>query len=150
MATTQRRKVTTQKERQEVQIKNFLEDRVRSPYQHTPVFNPVELCTCDSSDAMICAQCRPILSRYADPFKTMVHQGTALKKQKRTNPTLSALIPFHTGTLSNKMIGCSLHYGELLVLLCLYLRCSWYIEEKTSSSKANQAATITASYSGDV
>ena len=86
MANTRQRRVTMQKERQEMRIKNFLDGRARSPYQHTPVLNPVELCTCDSSDTMICAQCRPILSRYTDPFKTTVYQGTALKKRKSTNP----------------------------------------------------------------
>ena len=93
MATTRQRKMTTRKERHEVRIANFLEGRARSPYKHTPTFDPVELCsTCDSSD--VCAQCRPILSRYADPFKTMVHQGTALKKRKSINPN-----PKRTGSI---------------------------------------------------
>jgi hypothetical protein len=96
MTTTQRRKMTTRKERHEERITNFLEGRARSPYKHTPVLNPVDQCACDSSDVDVCAQCRPILVRYADPFKTMVQQGTALKKRKCTNPNpkRSGSIPY--------------------------------------------------------
>ena len=39
-----------------------------------------------SSATGICAQCYPVLSRHADTFKGMVHQGTELKKKKKVNP----------------------------------------------------------------
>ena len=117
MATTRQRSDYAEREARNAD-QEFLDGQVRSPYQHTPVVNPVELCTCDSYDTMICAQCRPIISRYADPFKTMVHQGTSLKKQKCTTPTLSTLIPFHTGMLSNKMIGCSPMFLTLWGITC--------------------------------
>ena len=38
------------------------------------------------SQTTVCAQCYPVLSRHADTFKDMVHQGTELKKKKKINP----------------------------------------------------------------
>ena len=54
----------------------------------------------------VCAQCRPILVRYADTFKTMVHQGNALKKRKRTNPNpkRSGSIPYRDVKQQNEWL----------------------------------------------
>ena len=106
MTTIQQRKMTTQKERHEERITNILQGIARSPYKHTPIFNSEDQCTCDSSDVDVCAQCRPVLVRYADPFKTMVHQGTALKKRKRTNPNpkRSGSIPYRDVKQQNEWL----------------------------------------------
>ena len=77
----------TRKERREQQRARYLEGRARHPYKHTPALN--RSLTEDSSSSAssgVCAQCRPILSRYKATFKGMVHQGTTLKKQKCINP----------------------------------------------------------------
>ena len=34
----------------------------------------------------ICLQCKPVLSRYADTFKGMLHQGSELKRKIAINP----------------------------------------------------------------
>ena len=148
---------TTRKPRHEKQRTNSLEGRVRHPY----ILRPALKCavaeeSASNASSDVCAQCRPILSRYADTFNTMVHQGTALKKRKHTNPNpkLTDSIPYRDVKQQNDWLQSNVFdtMGNyiVLVLLCLHLRCSWYIKEKISSSKANQAATITASYSGDV
>ena len=38
------------------------------------------------ASSSVCAKCRPILSRYSDIFKGLIHQGSELKKRKRLNP----------------------------------------------------------------
>ena len=78
---------TSRKERREKQRTNYLEGRARRPYTHTPSLNrslAEDSQVCASTG--ICMQCNPILSRYADTFKSMVHQGTELKKRKHMNP----------------------------------------------------------------
>ena len=148
---------TTRKPRREKQRTNSLKGQVRHPYILRPVLKcPLAEESSSNASSDVCAQCRPILSRYADTFNTMVHQGTALKKRKRTtpNPKRTDSIPYRDVKQQNDWLQSNVFdiMGNyiVLVLLCLHLHCSWYIEEKISLSKANQAATITASYSGDV
>lgn len=77
---------TTRKARHEKQRINYLEGQGRHPYILRPALKRT-LAEESSSNASsdVCAQYRPILSRYADTFNAMVHQGTALKKRKCTN-----------------------------------------------------------------
>ena len=66
---------------------NYLEGRARHPYRHTPVLiaSLAESPEASTSER-ICAQCKPILSRYADTFKELVHQGSHLKRVKHLYP----------------------------------------------------------------
>lgn len=86
---------TTRKARHEKQRTNYLEGQGRHPYILRPALKRT-LAEESSSNASsdVCAQYRPILSRYADIFNAMVHQGTALKKRKCTNSN-----PKHTDSI---------------------------------------------------
>ena len=39
-----------------------------------------------SPTSHVCNQCAPILEKYAETFKSLKHQGSALKKRKLVNP----------------------------------------------------------------
>ncbi len=99
---------TTRKARREKQRKTYLEGRGRHPYILTPSLRQAltEESTTSGTSSDVCAQCRPILSRYANTFKTMVHQGTALKKRKRANPNLkrSGSIPYRDVKQQNEWL----------------------------------------------
>ena len=77
----------TRKERRSEQRTNYLEGRARHPYRHTPVLRASLAESPEASTSeRICAQCKPILSRYADTFKELVHQGSQLKRVKHLYP----------------------------------------------------------------
>ncbi len=79
----------TRKERRSQQRTNYLEGRARRPYTHTSALNTSlteESQAQGSSSSGVCDQCHPILSRYVDTVKCLVHQGTELKKCKHMNP----------------------------------------------------------------
>ena len=68
----------------------FLDGRARKPHSRTRQalrrsFEEAQPGLSSSSATGVCAQCYPVLSRHADTFKGMVHQGTELKK-KKLNP----------------------------------------------------------------
>ena len=35
---------------------------------------------------MVCSQCKPVLTKYADVFRGMIHQGSQRKRKICTNP----------------------------------------------------------------
>ena len=88
----------TCKERRMAKRINYLDGKARKPHKHTPVLKrSLEEASRNSSFnespsrqytsmAKICLQCKPVLSRYADMFKGIVHQGSELKR-KIAHPT---------------------------------------------------------------
>lgn len=91
----------TRKERRKAKRINYLDGKARKPHKHTPVlkrsfeeasrnssFNesPSRQFTSVASSSKICLQCKPVLSRYTDVFKGMVHQGSELKRKIAINP----------------------------------------------------------------
>ena len=100
---------TTRKARREKQRKDYLEGRGRHPYILRPSLRQAlteERPSGAITSSNVCAQCRPILTRYAHTFKTMVHQGTALKKRKHTNPNpkRSGSIPYRDVKQQNEWL----------------------------------------------
>ena len=65
---------------------NYLEGHARRPHSHSKALSKSLEGAEESTATGVCSQCSPILSRYADVFKSMVHTGTELKKRKRINP----------------------------------------------------------------
>ena len=85
-------KITRKQDRQK-QRENFLKGKARRPHTHS---RTLRLSLEESSEASssshaqesgVCSQCYPVLSRYADTFKEMVHSGSELKKRKMINPS---------------------------------------------------------------
>ncbi len=90
-------KTSTRKERRRELRANYLSGRGRMSYIHGPTLNssleedepqPGQNGAGPSgaSSRGVCVKCRPILSRYSDIFKGLVHQGSELKKKKHLNP----------------------------------------------------------------
>ena len=84
-------KATTRKERRIQQRQHYLAGEARHPYRHTPAlseaFSHGESSSSSSTTGpTVCAKCKPILSRYEDTFKGLVHQESELKKRKKVNP----------------------------------------------------------------
>ena len=74
---------------------HYLEGTARNPYTHTPTLRRSLSESPGEASERVCACCRPILSRYSDTFKGLIHQGTELKKRKKQNPN-----PKHTDHVS--------------------------------------------------
>ena len=76
----------------------YLDGRARNPHKHTPILkrslaeagkisNTIESPSASVlSSTKICLQCKPVLSRYTEAFKSMVHKGSELKCKKAINP----------------------------------------------------------------
>lgn len=65
---------------------HYLDGTARRPYTHTPTLRRSLSESPGESSERVCARCRPILSRYSETFKGLVHQGTELIKRKKQNP----------------------------------------------------------------
>ena len=79
----------TRKERRKASKAAYLAGRAKNPHRHTPVLRRSleESCSAEPvSSTGVCPQCAPILSRYSETFKNLVHQGTELKRRKAINP----------------------------------------------------------------
>ena len=85
----------TRRERRKARKDAYLDGRARKPHHHTPVLKRALKESRRSSSigespstssTSICLQCKPVLSRYIDTFKGMVHQGTELKRKIAINP----------------------------------------------------------------
>ena len=66
---------------------------VQHPSHHIPSLSealPHGVSSSSSSSSItgptVCAKCKPILSRYEDAFKSLMHLGFKLKKRKNANP----------------------------------------------------------------
>ena len=87
-------KVTRRKERRKQQRERYLSGESRHPYCHTPALETSfsegssneTSGESETTTTKVCAKCEPVLLRYADIFKQLVHQGTELKKKKKVNP----------------------------------------------------------------
>ena len=83
---------TTRKERAGKQRERYLAGEARHPYRHAPSLNSALSEAGGSgsgshfSGTGVCARCKPVLCRYVDTFKGLVHQGSELKKRKHINP----------------------------------------------------------------
>ena len=84
---------TTMTSRKERQRQNYLDGVARRPHSHSRTLResleetgPAQGADEPPRGAGVCPQCYPILSRYTDAFKLMMHSGTELKKRKRRNP----------------------------------------------------------------
>ena len=86
-------KVTRRKERRKQQRERYLSGESRHPYFHTPALETSfsegssneTSGESETTTTKVCAKCEPVLLRYADIFKQLVHQGTELKKKKKVN-----------------------------------------------------------------
>ena len=81
----------TRRERREHQLQCYLSGEARRPHTHTRTLrssleDASSTATTSTASTAICAQCKPVLSRYIEVFKGMVHQGSELKKRKTANP----------------------------------------------------------------
>lgn len=76
----------TRKERRKASKDTYLAGRAKIPHRHTRVLRQSLEEAGPSSASGVCPQCDPVLSRYADTFKEMVHQGSELKRKKSINP----------------------------------------------------------------
>ena len=63
-----------------------MEGTARRPYTHTPALNQSLTESTEETTSQCCPQCQPVLSRYSETFKGLVHQGSELKKRKHQNP----------------------------------------------------------------
>ena len=86
----------TRKERRSAQREGYLQGKARHPYSHTPDLDRSLTEASGSSRAAsgVCNRCSPILSRYVEVFKSLVHQGTLLRKRKHVHPN-----PKHTDAI---------------------------------------------------
>lgn len=83
----------TRQERRKVRKNIYLDGQARKPHQHTRVLKqalseePTATATGNSEPAMSSnfPQCKPVLSRYTDVFKGMVHQGSEQKRKVAIN-----------------------------------------------------------------
>ena len=92
----------TRRERRIARNEIYLQGKARSPHLHTPTLRrslekdgqgSISGSTSGtgansgaSSASGICPQCAPVLVRYADTFKEMVHQGSERKRRITINP----------------------------------------------------------------
>lgn len=77
----------TRKDRRSARKEVYLDGRARNPHSHTRVLRrSLEEASSSSADTSVCPQCAPVLSRYSDTFKGLVHQGSDLKRKKAVNP----------------------------------------------------------------
>ena len=99
----------------------------------------------------VCAKCRPILSRYSDIFKGLIHQGSELKKRKHLNPHPKRPDTTHYRDLNrqNDWIRENIFnpMGNYLfccacILLCLHSCIIGSIWTETSSSKGYKKKAI--------
>ena len=82
------------KERRKARKEHYLDGRARNPHHHMPVLKQsLEEARrgsggeeSPSTFPNVCQQCKPVLSRYADMFKEMVHHGSELKRRVANNP----------------------------------------------------------------
>ena len=86
------------RERRKAKRIAYLDGRARKPHKHTPVLKRSLEESRRSSNAFespsssilsrseICLQCKPVLCRYTDVFKGLVHQGSELKRKIAINP----------------------------------------------------------------
>ena len=116
----------TRKERREKQRTNYLEGRARQQYTHTPSLNrslTEDSHSLDSASSGICVQFKPVLDRYADTFKSMVHRGTELKKRKHMtpNPKCTGATPYRDLKRQNEWIQCNVFdtMGNYLYCHCI-------------------------------
>lgn len=80
---------TTRQQRRKEQHDNYLAGKSSRPYQHTPSLNK-SFCDAQpgtSASGGICSKCYPVLSRWQDPFKRLIHQGSERKKPKNRYPS---------------------------------------------------------------
>ena len=123
----------TPKEKRAEQRANFLERRARRSYRHTTGLN--RSLTEDGQEAgpsspsesfRVCAQCNPILSRYAGVFKDLVHQGTELRKKKRINPypKRANAIPYRDVKRQNEWLRANVFDAMGNYLYCCECVCS--------------------------
>jgi len=67
----------------------------------------------------------PVLSRYAKAFKEMIHQGTELKKEGKSNPLpkhpKSKITNYHNVTRQNEWLRANVFDSVCIALLALYL-----------------------------
>ena len=87
-------KQTTRKGRRRQRREIFFTGEARHPYRHATSLDSALAETGETgasvsgspNDTDVCAQCKPVLSRYVDTFKGLVHVGSELKRRKNTNP----------------------------------------------------------------
>ena len=78
----------TRKERRKASKDVYLDGRAKNPHRHTRVLRRSleEASSSGQGVSGVCPQCDPILSRYSDTFKEMVHHGSELKRKRSINP----------------------------------------------------------------
>ena len=84
-------KQTTRKGRRGKRRELYLTGEARYPYRHATSLDSALAETGASISGSpngtdVYAQCKPILLRYVDTFKGLVHVGSELKRRKNTNP----------------------------------------------------------------
>ena len=96
----------------------YIKAWARRPYTHTPVFSrSLPEVSTSSTTFGVCLRCALILSRYAETFVAMVHQGTALKQRKSTNsnPKRKNATPYWDIKWQNEWLQCNIIY-----CVCIY------------------------------
>ena len=84
----------TRGERKKKQKDNYTAGKSSKAYVHTPALcnslvegnSGPSTASEGSVNSKVCDQCKPVLPRYQDHFKSIVHQGSQLKRCKSTNP----------------------------------------------------------------
>ncbi len=118
------------KERRKARKDAYLDRRARKPHHHTSTQEVTERSSgtgdtpTTSSSSKICLQCKPVLSRYADTFKGMVHQGSELKRKVTINPhpTKPDTIHYRDLVNQNEWLRQNMFYSLSLLLTLLFLQ----------------------------
>ena len=77
----------TRRDRRNARKEVYLDGRACNPHSHSRVLRrSLEEASSSSVGTSVCSQCAPVLSRYSDTFKGMVHQGSDLRRKKAINP----------------------------------------------------------------
>lgn len=77
----------TRRERRLAAKEAFLKGKARYPHRHTPFLQEALVESSSAGPSGSCPRCAPVLSRYSDTFKGLVHQGSELKRRRLINPS---------------------------------------------------------------
>ena len=95
-ATLPKERPKTRKERREAIRRNYLADKAKRLYSHTPVLDTsleedesiAAASISGTSITGVCSRCLPILSRYKDIFQGLTQHGSKLKRLILIDPKL--------------------------------------------------------------
>ena len=81
-------KQTTRRERRGKCKELYLTGEARHPYRLATALDSAlaETASGSPNGSGVCTQCKPVLLRYMDTFKALVHVGSELKRRKNRNP----------------------------------------------------------------